>query len=185
MVAAQSTAAGVGTWQIDPGHAVVEFSGKHMMFSTVKGRFQGVQGTVAWNEADPANSRVVAEIDAASLVSGSNDRDTHLRSADFLDVETYPTIRFESVRIEPQGADRARVVGNLTIKDVTRPVELDARLTGRGRSPWGQEIAGFAATTSINRKDWGLTWNVALEAGGWLVGDKLDLSLDFEAVKQG
>ena len=182
---AQSTATGVDTWQIDPGHALVEFSGKHMVFSTVKGRFQGVQGTVAWNEAEPASSKIVAEIDATSLVSGSNDRDNHLKSPDFLDVEKYPTIRFESVRIEPQGGDRARVVGNLTIKDVTRPVELDARLNGRGRSPWGQEVAGFAATTSINRKDWGLNWNVALEAGGFLVSDRIDISLDFEAVKQG
>jgi polyisoprenoid-binding protein YceI len=184
-VVAEPTASAVESWQIDPGHALVEFSGKHMMFTTVKGRFQGVQGGVVWNESDPAASKVVAEIDATSLVSGSNDRDNHLKSADFLDVEQYPTIRFESVRVVPEGADRARVVGNLTIKDVTRPVELDVRLTGRGRSPWGKEVAGFAATTSINRKDWGLTWNVALEAGGWLVGDRIDISLDFEAVKQG
>jgi polyisoprenoid-binding protein YceI len=185
-VVAQSTASSaVGTWQIDPGHALVEFSGKHMMFSTVKGRFQAVRGTVAWNEADPASSTIVAEIDATSLGSGSNDRDNHLKSPDFLDVERFPTIRFESVRVEPLGPERARVVGNLTIRDVTRPVELDARLTGRGRSPWGQEVAGFAATTSINRKEWGLTWNVALEAGGFLVGDRIDISLDVEAIKQG
>jgi polyisoprenoid-binding protein YceI len=184
-VVAQSNAVGVETWQIDPGHALVEFSGKHMLFTTVKGRFQGVQGAIAWDVAQPASSKIAVEIDATSLVSGSNDRDGHLKSPDFLDVEKYPTIRFESVRVEPQGADRVRVVGNLTIKDVTRPVELDARLTGRGRSPWGQEVAGFAATTSINRRDWGLTWNVALEAGGFLVGDRIDIGLDFEAVKQG
>jgi len=184
-VVAQPTATGAGTWQIDPGHALVEFSGKHMMFSTVKGRFQGVRGTITWNEADPASSTIAAEIDATSLASGSNDRDNHLKSPDFLDVEKYPTLRFESVRVEPLGAGRARVVGNLTIKDVTRPVELDARLNGRGRSPWGQEVAGFAATTSINRRDWGLTWNVALEAGGLLVGDRIDIALDFEAVRQG
>jgi polyisoprenoid-binding protein YceI len=183
-VVAPSTARQVAAWQIDPGHALVEFAGKHMMFSTVKGRFRGVQGTIAWDEADTAGSRVVVEVDAASLVSGSDHRDDHLRSPDFLDVEKYPTIRFESTRVEPQGADRARITGNLTIRDVTRPVELEARLTGRGRSPWGQEVAGFAATTSIRRKEWGLTWNVALEAGGFLVGDRVEISLDVEAIKQ-
>ena len=184
MVATQQGVQSGTTWQIDPGHALVEFSGKHMMFATVKGRFTGVKGELDWDEANPAASTVVVEIDAATLTSGSEQRDGHLRSPDFLEVEKYPTIRFESVRVEPRGEDRARVVGNLTIRDVTRPVELEAELTGRGRSPFGTEVAGFAARTQINRKEFGLNWNVALEAGGWLVGDKIDISIDVETVRQ-
>ena len=184
MVATNSSVQTKTVWQIDPGHSLVEFAGKHMMFATVKGRFQSVKGELQWDEANPAASTVAVEIDAASLTSGSEQRDGHLKSPDFLEVEKYPTIRFESVRVEPRGADKARILGNMTIRDVTRPVELDAELTGRGRSPFGTEVAGFAARTEINRKEFGLNWNVALEAGGWLVGDKIDIHIDVETVKQ-
>ena len=171
-------------WQIDPAHSLVEFSGKHMMFATVRGRFLSVQGQLDWNEQNPAASSVAVEIDAASLHSGAQQRDEHLKSPDFLEVEKYPTIAFESVRVEPRGEDKARVLGNLTIRDVTRPVELDVELTGRGRSPFGTEVAGFSARTQINRKEFGLNWNVALEAGGFLVGDRIDIHIDVETVKQ-
>jgi polyisoprenoid-binding protein YceI len=171
-------------WQIDPAHSLVEFSGKHMVFATVKGRFQSVKGEVLWDEANPEASTVSVEIDVASLTSGNEQRDGHLKSPDFLEVEKYPTITFQSVRVEPRGADRAKVVGNLTIRDVTRPVELEAELTGRGRSPFNTEVAGFAARTQINRKEFGLNWNVALEAGGVLVGDRIDIAIDVETVKQ-
>lgn len=184
MVATSSAIQTRTVWQIDPGHSLVEFSAKHMMFATVKGRFQSVKGEVVWDEENPAASNVAVEIDAASLASGDERRDGHLKSPDFLEVEAHPTITFESVRVEPLGDGKARIVGNLTIRDVTRPVELEAELTGRGRSPFGTEVAGFAARAQINRKEFGLNWNVALEAGGFLVGDRIDIHIDVETVKQ-
>jgi polyisoprenoid-binding protein YceI len=172
------------TWQIDPAHTLVGFAGKHMMFTTVRGRFRDVQGTIAFDVANPANSSVQVEIDASTLESGAEQRDGHLRSPDFLDVDNHPKITFTSTKVEPQGADRARVSGELTIRGVTRPVVLDAKLVGKGVNPWGKEVVGFEAATTINRKDFGLTWNVALEAGGLLVGDQVKIELDVQAVKQ-
>ena len=172
------------TWQIDPSHTLVEFSAKHMMFTTVKGRFPGVKGTIVVDEADPSRSSVQAEIDVASLDSGEGQRDAHLKSADFLDVEKYPTITFRSTPVERIDEDRSRVIGDLTIRGTTREVVLDAELTGRGQTPFGTEVIGFAATTTINRKDFDLTWNVALEAGGFLVGDTIKIALEVQAVKQ-
>jgi polyisoprenoid-binding protein YceI len=125
---------------------------------------------------------VRAEIDAASLTTGDAQRDGHLRSADFLDAETFPTLTFVSTRVEPLDDERARIIGELTIRGVTREVVLDAELNGHGTSPYGQRIAGFSARTSINRKDFGLTWNVGLEAGGVLVGETVKISLDVEAI---
>ena len=179
--------AGVTTrsvWQLDPAHTLVEFSGKHMMFTTVKGHFKGVRGTIVLDETDPSRSSVEVEIDAASLYSGVEYRDNHLKSADFLDVEKYPVITFKSTRVELVGSDRARIVGGLTIHGVTREVVLDTELTGRGKSPFGKETVGFEARTSINRKDFGLTWNMALETGGWLVGDTIKIEIALEAHEQ-
>ena len=181
-VAAPQT--GTSTWAIDPGHTLVEFSGRHMMVTTVKGRFKDVRGTLVIDEADPSRSSVEVEIGAASLDTGNEQRDTHLKSPDFLEVEQYPTITFKSTRVEPQGDERARVVGELTVRGVTREVTLDAELTGYGKNPWGKEVAGFEARTTLNRKDFGLTWNVALEAGGFLVSDILKVELHVQAVKQ-
>lgn len=171
-------------WQLDPGHTLVEFSGKHM-FTTVKGHFKSVQGTILLDEADPSRSSVQVEIQANSLYSALDYRDNHLKSPDFLDVENFPTVTFTSTRVEPEGNDHAKVIGNLTIHGVTREVVLDTQLTGRGKHPMtGGEVAGFEAKTSINRKDFGLTWNRALETGGFLVGDVIKIEIATEGLKQ-
>jgi polyisoprenoid-binding protein YceI len=171
-------------WQLDPNHTLVEFSAKHMMVTTVKGRFQSVRGTIILDEADPSRSSVEVEIDAASLVTGVEYRDNHLRSADFLEAEKYPLITFKSTHIEPTGDNHAKIVGALTIHGVTREVVLDSELTGRGKNPMGQEITAFDARTSINRKDFGLNWNVALETGGWLVSETIKIEISVEGIKQ-
>jgi polyisoprenoid-binding protein YceI len=180
----ETQAATRSIWQLDPNHTLVEFVGKHMMITTVRGRFKGVRGTIVYDEADPSRSSVEVEIDARSLDSGVEYRDNHLKSADFLDVEHFPTITFKSTRVEPQGDDRAKVIGDLTIRDVTREVVLDTELTGGGKSPMGKQVLAFDAKTSINRKDWGLTWNLALETGGWLVADTIKIEIAAEGIKQ-
>ena len=172
-------------WTVDPAHTLVEFAAKHMMFTTVKGRFTGVQGTIEIDPADLSLSSVRAEIDASSISTGDAQRDGHLRSADFFDVEQYPTITFASRRVDPIDPERARVIGDLTIHGVTREVVLDTELQGEGKNPWGKTVAGFSATTAINRKDFGLNWNVALETGGFLVGDTIKVALEVQAVQQG
>jgi polyisoprenoid-binding protein YceI len=171
------------TWQIDPAHTLVEFSAKHMMFTTVKGRFTGVGGTIVDDLEDHSRSSVEVEIDAASITTGDAQRDAHLLSPDFLDVEHYPSISFRATRIEGT-RHQFRLTGDLTIRGTTRPVTLEAELTGTGKNPWGKQVAGFTATGQINRKDFGLNWNVALEAGGLLVSDTVKISLDVQAVKQ-
>jgi polyisoprenoid-binding protein YceI len=172
------------TWTIDPAHSVVELAVKHMMFSTVKGRFPKVAGTIALNEADQTASSVVAEIETASVDTGEPTRDAHLRSPDFLHAETFPLITFRSTEFVPRGRDRVVVVGDLTIHGVTREVSLDVELLGTGLDPWGNQRAGFSATTTINRRDFGLTWNQALEAGGVLVSDQVKISLEIQATAQ-
>lgn len=176
-----ASASTVSAWAIDPSHSVVELAVKHMMFSTVKGRFPSVAGTIVWNQADLAASSVSAEIDAASITTGEAARDEHLRSADFLDVAAFPVITFQSTGVVPRGRDRFVLVGDLTIHGVTREVSLDAALTGTGTDPWGGQRVGFSATTTINRKDFGLTWNQALEAGGLLVSDEVKITLEIQA----
>jgi polyisoprenoid-binding protein YceI len=172
------------TWAIDPAHSVVELAVKHMMFSTVKGRFTTVAGTIDWDEGNLAASSVSAEIDAASVDTGEPKRDGHLRSADFLDVEAFPSITFASTGVVPRGRGRFVLVGDLTIRGVTQEVSLEAELLGTGGDPWGGKRAGFAATTTINRADFGLTWNQALEAGGVLVSDQVKISLEIQASLQ-
>ena len=172
------------TWKIDPAHSLVELGVKHMMVSTAKGRFRDVTGTIVLDEQNLANSSVEVEIATASIDTGNDQRDGHLRSPDFLDVEKFPTITFKSTKVELQSNEKARVTGDLTIKDVTRPVTLETELTGFGRTPFNTEIVGFDAQTSLNRKDWNLGWNVALEAGGFLVGDTVKVAISAEGVKQ-
>jgi polyisoprenoid-binding protein YceI len=155
-----------------------------MMFTTVKGHFGAVTGTIHLDEQDISRSSVEAEIDAASLDTRTEQRDTHLRSQDFLHVEQHPTITFKSTRVERAGEDRFKVAGDLTIRGTTRSVVLDTTLNGRGKTPFGTTVASFEATTTINRKDFGLNWNVALEAGGFLVGDTIKIGIDTEAVLQ-
>lgn len=172
------------TWALDPTHTHIEFSAKHMMVTTVKGHFRAFEGVIYADEANPGASSVEVTIDAASLTTNMDQRDTHLRSADFLDVEKYPKLTFKSKRVEYFGPSTFKVIGDLTIRDVTREVTLDAEFSGKQKSPWGTENAGFSATTKIDRRDWGLTWNTALESGGWLVGNEIKISIEVEAIKQ-
>lgn len=172
------------TWQTDTSHTHIQFSVRHMMISKVRGHFDKFNVNVNLDEANPERSSVMVDIDAASLDTRDANRDGHLRSADFLNAETYPTLRFQSKRVEQISAERARLIGDLTIREITREVPLDVEFVGRSKSPWGAESLGFNAKTRINRKDWGLTWNVGLETGGWLVGDEVAIEIDAELVKQ-
>jgi len=171
-------------WQIDPKHTLVEFAVAYLALTTVKGRFTGVSGTIRANEADPARSSVEVEIDAASLETSEGRRDSHLRSADFLDVERFPTITFTSTRVEGAGPDRLLVHGDLTIRGLTHAVVLDTHINGRSRNLDGFEVAGFTAQTQIRRQDFGLTWNQTLETGGVMVGDTVSLQLEVQAIRQ-
>ena len=168
-----------GTWQIDVAHSAVEFSVTHLMMSKVRGRFTDIAGTVQ-TDGTPEGSRIDVEIGAASISTHDDARDAHLRSADFFDVQTFPKIRFLSTAIKSKGDSDFRVTGNLTIRDVTRPVEMDVTREGSGRDPWGSDRAGFSATLRIDRRDFGLTWNQALEAGGVLVSNDVRLTVDVE-----
>ena len=182
-----SVETGVTTWKIDPAHTLVEFSAKHMKITTVKGRFTGVEGTLVTDADDPDGSSVEVKIDADSIDTGSADRDKHLRSADFLDVENHPEITFKSRSVKGAHAeegDKFKVVGDLTIRGNTREVELDAEYHGHGGDPWGGERASFSAKTKIDRRDWGLTWNQALETGGILVSNEIKINLEVQAVLQ-
>ena len=174
------------TWNLDAAHSLIEFSAKHMMITTVKGRLAELRGALTIDEADPVRSRVEVEIDAASIDTRSEQRDGHLRSPDFLDVAQYPTVSFTSKRVEGAGPAEGgsfRVVGDLTIHGTTREVTLDATFEGRGRDPWGGERVSFSADTKIDRRDFGLTWNAALEAGGVLVSNDIKIHIEAQAVK--
>jgi polyisoprenoid-binding protein YceI len=172
------------SWTIDTAHSEVNFAARHMMISNVRGGFEKFSGTVDFDEVNPANTTVSVQIEAASLSTRDAQRDGHLRSADFFDVEKYPTISFESKRVEVLDERHARLTGDLTIRDVTREVTLEVEYSGMSKSPWGSTNAGFTASTKISRKNWGLNWNVALETGGWLVGDEIKIDLELEIVKQ-
>jgi polyisoprenoid-binding protein YceI len=172
------------TWAIDPAHTTVEFSVKHMMVSTTKGRFSGVSGTLVIDEQDPTRSHAEVTIEASTVDTHEERRDTHLRSADFFNVEVHPQITFESTRIVPESATEYKVYGELTILGVSREVVLKTEYNGQNKTPWGTEVIGFTAETKISRKDWGLTYNAALETGGWLVGDDIKIHLEVEAIKQ-
>jgi polyisoprenoid-binding protein YceI len=176
-------AAGTKTeWKLDPAHTTVEFSAKHLMITTVKGRITDVVGTIYIDEKDPKNSSVEATLNAVSLDTRTDQRDQHLRSADFLDVEKFPQIKFRSTRIEGD-KDSFKLTGDLTIRDVTKPITLDVEFEGNTRDPWGGERVGFSANGKIDRRDFGLTWNQALEAGGVVVGNDVKISLEAQAVK--
>lgn len=170
-------------WNIDTAHTGIHFSVRHMVVSKVRGRFGKYSGTISVDDADITRSSVEVRIDASSIDTGVADRDTHLRSPDFLDVEKYPELHFRSTRVEPVDGTRYRVVGDLTIWDVKREVVLDAEYSGLGKDPWGNERIAFGAKTSIDRKEFGLTWNQALETGGILVGDRVEIELDVQGVR--
>ena len=171
------------TWHIDPAHTHVEFSVKHLMIAKVKGRFAGVAGTVALAPG-LAGSTVDVSIETASIDTRDAKRDAHLRSADFFDVEHHPEITFRSRQVLPTGMGEFGIIGDLTIRGVTREVRLEVSDEGRGTDPWGGERAGFSATTEVDRRDFGLTWNQALETGGVLVGNEIRIALEVELVKE-
>ncbi len=170
-------------WELDTAHSLIEFSVKHMMISTVKGRFKTFSGTLDLDEHNPQASRVDVTIDTASIDTGDANRDGHVRSADFFDVERYPTATFKSTRVEPLGDDRYRVYGDFTLRNITRPVTLDVTVEAVITDLYGKRRAGFSATTSFNRKDFDLNWNVALETGGVLVSDKVTINIEAQAVQ--
>jgi polyisoprenoid-binding protein YceI len=172
------------TWTIDPSHSHVAFAVKHLMISTVRGQFSDVTGSATWNTDQPARSRVEVRIGTASIDTRELQRDAHLRSADFFDADRFPTLTFVSRRVEGDLSGQFTLVGDLTIRDVTREIVLKGAAEGLTTDPWGGERAGFSATGTINRRDFGLTWNQALEAGGVLVGDEVKLSIDVELLKQ-
>jgi len=172
----------VTTFQIDTTHSSIEFSIRHLVIAKVRGRFAKFTGTIELDEGDVTRSAVTAEIDAASIHTNDEKRDAHLRAGDFLDVEAFPKITFASKRIERAGSD-LRLTGALTIHGVTRDAVLDVEQLGALKDPWGNQRVAFAAHGSIDRKDFGLQWNMVLEAGGFAIGDKLEISLDVQAVK--
>lgn len=173
------------TWAIDPVHSNVEFAVKHMMVTTVRGHFTKYEIDLDFDEANPERSSIEARIDGSSIDTRAADRDNHLRSADFLDVENHPFITFKSRRIEPAGQGRYLIVGDLSVRGVTREVALDTTFGGVVKNPWGMSVVTASAETKINRKEFGLVWNAGLETGGVLVGDEVKISLEVEAVKQG
>jgi polyisoprenoid-binding protein YceI len=172
------------TWKLDTNNTTVEFSVKKFMVTNVKGRFAAFTGTITADEAKPELSSVNVSIDVASVDTRDEKRDAHLKSADFFDVETYPALSFESTRVERTGDEQFRVIGNLTIRDTTREVALDTTFHGIGHTPWNTQVAAFTAETTVNRRDYGLVWNMPLEKGGVLVGDTIKISLEVQATKQ-
>jgi polyisoprenoid-binding protein YceI len=172
-----------GTFALDAAHTTVGFVARHLMVSKVRGAFTGVSGTLVIAE-EPLASTVTVDIEAASIDTGVADRDGHLRSPDFLDVERFPKLTFRSTRVETFGGGEFTLVGDLTVRDVTREVRLAVEYEGVARSPWGQEVIGFTATTEIDREEFGITWNQALETGGVLVGKKVKIEISAEAVRQ-
>ncbi len=177
-------AAATGTWELDVAHTRFAFAAKHAMVSTVHGQFGIFDGELVLDGENPQNSRASINIDASSISTSNTQRDDHLRSADFLDAENYPSLTFVSTGISYEGGDEFVVTGDLTIRGTTRSVEFPIELQGTTTDPYGTEKIGFEGSTTISRKDFGLTWNVALEAGGFMVSDKIKITLDVEANKK-
>ncbi len=172
------------TWTIDKTHSIAEFAVKHLVVTTVKGHFREFEGTIYLDEANPENSFVNASIDVASIDTNVPDRDAHLRSDDFFNAEQFPKITFQSTRVELVDGSRAKIYGELTIRDVTKPVVLDVEYEGQVDDPWGNRRAAFTATTQISRKEFNVRWNQAIETGGAVVGDNVKITLHIEAVRQ-
>lgn len=172
-----------GTYTLDPNHKLVGFVTRHMMVAKVRGEFREATATITVAE-DPLQSGVTASIKAASITTGQDDRDNHLRSGDFLESEKYETLEFRSTGVKSYSGTEFVLAGDLTIKDVTRPVELKVEFEGTGRNPYGKDIFGFSASTEIDREDYGLTWNVAIEGGGVLVGKKVKIEIEGEAIRE-
>lgn len=173
----------VDTYTIDPAHSEVGFVVRHMGFSKVRGRFETFEGTVTGNPDDISSLQARVEIDGRSITTDEKKRDEHLRSSDFLDIENHPKIIFQSTRVTKVDGQTFTVEGELTIRGVTKQVELRGKYLGEGKDPWGGTRVGFEASTTVNRKDYGVNWNAALEAGGFLVGDDVKIELDIQAVR--
>ncbi|MHB1925615.1 MAG: YceI family protein [Acidimicrobiales bacterium] len=173
-----------GTYKLDPTHTRLGFVARHAMVTKVRGQFNQFSGSLDINAEDPSKSSAEVSIDVASVTTGNEDRDNHLRTNDFFDVPNFPTWTFKSTSAEKVGEDTYRITGDLTIKDTTKPITIDFEHTGAAKDPWGNTRIGFEGRTTVNRKDWGIGWNVALEAGGVLVGEKVTLELDVSAVKE-
>lgn len=170
-------------YQIDTTHSQVQFTTRHMMIAKVRGWFEKFEGTVELDEENPANTTVNVRIDASSINTREPQRDAHLRSPDFLAADDYPFLVFQSKDVELIDDRNARLIGDLTIRDITREVVLDVEYSGSAKSPWGTTSYGFSGATVINRKDWNLTWNKTLETGGWLVGEEINIDIELELVK--
>ncbi len=170
------------TWDLDLAHSSIGFTVRHLVIAKVHGRFTRWSGNLNYDPARPQAAAVEIRIEAASIDTSDAQRDAHLRSADFFDVENHPYLTFRSTRIEPDGEDRWQLAGELTIAGVTKPVALEVESLGMAKDPWGGQRAGFSARTLIDRRDFGLTWNQALETGGVLVGEKIEISIDVEAM---
>src|SRR5436309_7454718 len=171
------------SWQFDPGHTYIGFTGRHMMVATVRGEFEQFEGTVEFDEHDLTRSRVEIRIEAASVTTRNAQRDEHFRSADFFDVEHYPYITFKSKRVVMQDAQHGQLVGDLTIRSMTREVVLDGEYSGVSQTPWNTYSAGFSLRGKVNRKDWGLNWNMVLAGGGLVAGDEITLAIDLELTR--
>jgi len=184
MSTATTTQTSTTTWKLDPVHSTAEFKVRHMMITNVKGQFRDVSGALSIDEGDITRSRVEASIDASTIDTRNADRDAHLKSADFFDVEHFPKLSFVSTRVSRTGDDELSVEGDLTIRGVTRRVVFAVEgPTAAAKDPWGNTRVGLSATTKINRRDFGLTWNAALEAGGVLVGDDVTITLEVQAIQ--
>ncbi len=171
-------------WQTDPSHTSVSFVARHMMLSKVRGEFQDFSVDFNLDPEHPEQAAVEARIKTASVYTKDAQRDAHLKSADFFNAEAFPEMVFKSTKVDVTGKDTATLTGDLTIRDVTKPVVLDVKYLGASKSPWGTNSVGFEASTKISREDWGLTWNVALETGGWLVGKEITINIEAEFVQQ-
>ena len=171
------------SWQLDYGHTHVGFTGRHMVVATVRGEFERFQGTVEFDEQDVSRSQVEVQIEAASVNTRNAQRDEHFRSADFFDVEHYPTITFKSKRVIMHGAHHGQLVGDLTIRGITREVVLDGEYSGVSQTPWNTYSAGLSLRTKVNRRDWGLNWNMVLAGGGLVASDEITLTIDVELTK--
>ena len=172
------------TWIVDPAHAELAFAVRHLMIATVRGRFGAVTGTVTVDETNPHAAKIDVTVEVGSIDTRQEMRDNHLRSPDFFDAANHPTMHFVSKRIEGDPTAKFRAIGDLTIRGTTKEVVLDVVAEGRGKDPWGNDRAGFSATSKISRESFGLLWNQALEAGGVAVGDEVKLTLDFELIRQ-
>ena len=184
MATTTATPSSLTTWKLDPAHSAAEFKVKHMMISNVKGKLTGLSGVLNEDSANTANSSVEAAIDVSTLSTGDAQRDGHLKSGDFFDAEKYPTMTFKSTSVKKTGEDEYAVTGDLTMHGVTKPVTFAVEgPSAPGKDPWGNTRIGLSATTKINRKDFGLTWNSALETGGVLVGEDVHITLDVQFIK--